>query len=101
MKNTKTILITGIVLEIALFASVQVIAMEQKDTPTVSEFVSIYQQGQKINPYLTINQRIGLRERIRQVNLEIEMSKSPSEVKESKKYLEDLNKIYYGNRSYT
>jgi hypothetical protein len=98
MKNTKNVLVTGVALAIALFMSVQVIAMKQDFT--VSKFAEIYRNSME-NPYLTLDQRIGLRERMREVKLAIAMSNSLSQVKKFEKDLEDLKKIYYGNRPYT
>jgi hypothetical protein len=93
MKSTKNILMAGVVVAIALFASVQVTAMEM---------------GRKVNPHLTREQEEFVRDKI---EFKTELIKNawycdpkkrnlgPCEFE--KKKLSALKTIYYGNKPYT
>ena len=80
MKNIQSLLSTAIVLAIALFSSVQMLAMES---------------GHKINPNLTKGQKEYLK------NMIDLYEKRPNNEKQVSSRLVDLREKYYGNESYT
>jgi len=95
MKSTKNVLIAGIVLAIALFASIQMTAMERK-----------------VNPYLTKFQKDRIEFMIKGINLDLDRpscdpktSNVSQEAKNKCKLLSRqrtlLESIYYDNKAYT
>jgi hypothetical protein len=84
MKSTKNIFITGVVLAIALFASVQVNAMEQR-----------------INPYLSAPEKEALEYRINKLNGLISgLKKNNMDSTQQEKQLKRYEDLYYGVFSY-
>jgi len=95
MKNTKNVLMAGIVLAMTLFASVQVVAMERK-----------------VNPYLTENQKWEIEGAINAREHEAQSFDPKKTIYVSdnmRNYLSAVNtaelkaykSIYYGNKAYT
>lgn len=88
MTNTKKYLSAGVVLAIALFAAVQVSAMES---------------GRRVNPYLTAEEKQLFERRIKGEEALLDpkspWSKHTSEEskKRARKQLENYEKAYYGN----
>ncbi len=87
MKNTKNLLITGIVLATALFASVQVTAM-----------------ASRVNPNLTPGAKRALERHIgaqtQQLDPKSGFVYTPEELKEAQQKLKRFEKMYYGNEAY-
>ncbi len=86
MKSTKNLLITGIVLTITSFASIQVTAMERRE-----------------NPYLSQEDKNELKEAIRYTEGAYLDPKHNSleSIKETQAQLKACKQILYGNRPYT
>jgi hypothetical protein len=89
MKSTKNLLVTGIALTIALFASVQISAMDM---------------GRRINPQLSAENRELLKQRIRYMESEIKGWQERGNIDVVGQIRNKLNRnrdMLYGNYPYT